>query len=501
MNDQNPQPEVLEPILEQSLMKQDEILKALEALMLQNHQQNTEPILEQILMKLHDNEPKGVQQMELKGAQITHMKGETGDQGDLGPMGPAGRDGIDGKDGISIIGPKGDQGIAGIQGPAGRDGITDEESIVRYVLSQIPAPKVGPAGKNGKDADENTIIKKVKALVKYEDLTDKPDIPGIVRTMSQSWGSGFLKDVSDVAITSPANLDTLVFNTSKNIWENKPQTGGSGVVNHDATLTGDGSLLNPLSVVSASGTYNLAFPTNVALGGIPIGTDLTGFTWQQFAQMATITYLSPLASLTGGGTYEFGAAPTITLAWTATKRSNSITGITVDGTVETPTGNTQSGTEPGSYTSNTNKTWNMSVTDGTTTPTASTSIIWQLRKFIGANALTTLAEADIEALSVSNALAASLNGTYAFGASATYKYFCCPSTFADPTATTGFKDSATLLPIGMAGAAEGYTSTDSNGWNYLTVSVTNSTATPYTTNYRVYRSKNVLNGAITIIVS
>lgn len=250
------------------------------------------------------------------------------------------------------------------------------------------------------------------------------------------------------------------------------------------------------------GFYDLAFPTNITVGGIPSGTDLTGMTWQEIIQMLTITYLGPLASLTGGGIREFGADPSVTLAWLATKRSRTITGITVNGVVETPTGNTQSGTEPATATQDVNTTFSMSVTDGVTTATATTSVIWEFRKFVGVNANTTLTESEIEALSLSNALATTLNGTYSFVPSATYKYFCCPDSFPTPTATTGFKDATTLLPIGMATVADDpFYSNSANGWSYGIVSVTNSTANPVTTNYRVYRTKNILNGSIDITVS
>jgi hypothetical protein len=251
---------------------------------------------------------------------------------------------------------------------------------------------------------------------------------------------------------------------------------------------------------TGGGVYDLASPTNITVGGIPSGTDLTGMTWQEIIQMLTITYLAPLASLTGGGIREFGASPDVTLSWIATKRSRTITGITVNGTPIVPTGSTQSGTEPATATQNVDTTFSMSVTDGITTATATTSVVWEFRKYVGVDSHVTLNESQIESLSLSNNLATTLNGTYSFVPSATYKYFCCPDSFPTPTATTGFKDATTLLPIGMATILDDpFYSNSSNGWSYGLVSVTNTYGV--TTNYRVYRSKNVLNGSIDITVS
>lgn len=214
------------------------------------------------------------------------------------------------------------------------------------------------------------------------------------------------------------------------------------------------------------------------------------------------TYIAPGASLTGGGAREFGASPAVTLNWTATKNTNPITGITVNGVVEVPTGNTQSGTESASTTQDVNTTFNMSVTDGVSTTNASTTVIWEFRKYIGGSASATLNAAGIQALAVDTSLDIVLSGTYVFSAAATYKYFCCPDSFATPTAMTGFKDISTGFAVSMADSSDNaFYSNTSNGWSYGLVSVTNGTATPVTTNYRVYRSKNILNGAITIVVS
>jgi hypothetical protein len=122
-------------------------------------------------------------------------------------------------------------------------------------------------------------------------------------------------------------------------------------------------------------------------------------------------------------------------------------------------------------------------------------------RYAGDATVPTLNEAQIEALSISS-LASGFSGSFAFGATtpASYKYFAYPDVFGSPTTTTGFRDASTNLAVAMADASDNvFYANVQNGWNYGLVSVTNSNGV--TTNYRVYRTKNLLGGSITIIVS
>ena len=131
-------------------------------------------------------------------------------------------------------------------------------------------------------------------------------------------------------------------------------------------------------------------------------------------------------------------------------------------------------------------------TQGGSISPSSYTVTWLWRKYVGNNASTTLAEADIEALSVSSGLASSLNGTYTFPGGG-YKYLCVPSSFPQPSSITsgGF-------PVAMASTAEGYAQAGTV-YNFQLVSVTNSYG--QTIDYRVYRSLNILNGSAKFIVS
>jgi hypothetical protein len=98
-----------------------------------------------------------------------------------------------------------------------------------------------------------------------------------------------------------------------------------------------------------------------------------------------------------------------------------------------------------------------------------------------------------------NLLTNTRNRTYNFAAGG-YKYFCWADSLGSPTAVTGIKDTATNLTVSMAdGSDDAAYSNVQNGWSYALVSVTNTNGV--NTNYRVYRTKNILGSTINIQVS
>lgn len=126
------------------------------------------------------------------------------------------------------------------------------------------------------------------------------------------------------------------------------------------------------------------------------------------------------------------------------------------------------------------------------------SIVWYFDTYSGTNTNPFLNETEIEALA-NVFLVGGLTVNHSLAAGG-YKYICFPDGFGSPTTTTGFRDNATLLPISMADNTDNvFYSNTQNGWSYGLVSVTN--VNTITTNYRVYRSRNVLGGSIQINVS
>lgn len=122
---------------------------------------------------------------------------------------------------------------------------------------------------------------------------------------------------------------------------------------------------------------------------------------------------------------------------------------------------------------------------------------WYWRMFYGNSANATLTEAQIEALAGSELKATAL-GSFACGAG-NYKYLCYSDALGDQF--SNIRDLATGFSVPMATASDDafYANTDAGGYDYGLVSVTNADAV--TEDYRVYRTKNLLGGSVTLLVT
>ena len=260
---------------------------------------------------------------------------------------------------------------------------------------------------------------------------------------------------------------------------------------------------------SPSVTYSNANPTPSDIGGIESGSTFVSRTMQQMWDHLLYPYQYPAFSsfaITGySGSYEMGY--TIpqhgnTFTWLTTNSANvSPNTLEISGdSLTTLSGLANDSTESFSFTapvtrtSNGSKTWTIEGTNtASTTFNTTLTLYWRWRWYWGVSTNTTLIETEIEALT-SNALKSTYAGTFTFGTTG-YKYYCYPDAMGG---VSSFSDSTTLLPVAMADSTDGYTNLE-NGLYYDLVSVTNSNA--ITTNYRVYRTKNVLGGAINIIIA
>jgi len=266
------------------------------------------------------------------------------------------------------------------------------------------------------------------------------------------------------------------------------------------------------------GTYTGSSPTTVTVGGLPSGSAIAGETFTQILQSMLVPFLAPsfssfaisgqatslevgypTASGSQSFTFSFAnagnvAANTLSII-DVTTSTTLASGLPVTSPESANIGGPFTLTAPGSHS------WKGQATDTQSTVFSSGNftVSWFFKDFYGTNTNPTLAASDI--LALTGNLASGFAQTRSFAAGG-YKYYCWPDTFGSPTASTGFKDTSNGLPVAMA------TSTDNaaysnvqNGWYYALVSVTNTAPTPVTTNYRVYRTQNVLGGTITIQVS
>lgn len=128
---------------------------------------------------------------------------------------------------------------------------------------------------------------------------------------------------------------------------------------------------------SASVFYTNSTPVPITVGGISAGTTFSNKSMTQMWNALLYPYIAPAASLSGGSSREFGSPNAVSLYWSVTKNSDPITSIVVDGVPYVPTGNNQSGGPQSAFaTQNTNTTFSMSVSDGTSTINAYTYVYW-----------------------------------------------------------------------------------------------------------------------------
>jgi hypothetical protein len=252
--------------------------------------------------------------------------------------------------------------------------------------------------------------------------------------------------------------------------------------------------------------------TPTTIGGIASGSTFgSGRTMQQMWDLLLYPYQSPAFttfSISGQATtVEVGTSitGTQTFLWSTSNSSNvsANTIIIRDVTASTTlvSGSANDGTEPINIgtvqkTSQTSNQWSIQGTNTNSVNFSSTfTVNWNWKLFYGTSTNTVLTATQIQALA-NNLLTTTAARTYAL-ASGGYKFWAWPNSFASPSV---FKDTSTNLGVAMADSSDDASfSNVANGFNYALVSVTNSLS--QTTSYRVYRTKNVLGGSISVQVS
>jgi hypothetical protein len=292
--------------------------------------------------------------------------------------------------------------------------------------------------------------------------------------------------------------DVVVYNGSTYIMV---QDAPAGTIPTDTTYW---EALSSQTVVS----YTNSTPTPVAVGGVPAGQTFSDDTVQEVFDLLFYPYQAPaFSTFTMSGqasTVEVGTtiSGSKTFNWTSANSSNVVPGsvVILEGATPIASGLNASGStsatvtnrqlsSPGTYS------W---VLRGDNTKgnqfSSSFTVSWRWRVFYGTSTNETLNEAGIEALSGS-LLSSTGATTYAYSAGG-YKYLAYPASMA---AATSFTDTQTQFNVVMATIDDDPAySNVANGFYYALVSVTN--AQGVTTNYRVYRTKYILGGSISVRV-
>jgi hypothetical protein len=264
--------------------------------------------------------------------------------------------------------------------------------------------------------------------------------------------------------------------------------------------------------LSGSPTYVNPTPTTIAVGGISAGTTFPApQTVQQMFDKLLYPYLPPTFSsfaITGITTLEVGASipASVTFTWGTTNSTNVSTNSVTIGdqsqglTLATgqPNDGTQAVTMPASVTKTTATTHVFEISATNTNAivfTRTLSVSWLWRLYYGASSNPTLSSANILALA---GQLSGYPGSYAMPAGG-YKYICYAH--AAGGQLNSVKDAATQFSIPMATSTDNaaYSNVDGGGYSYALVSHTNQFGV--STNYRVYRSKNILGGTMTVAVT
>src|ERR1035437_2547748 len=163
-----------------------------------------------------------------QGVSIVTIKGNKGDIGDPFQLKPGqvvsfpGENGSSGKDGESIIGPI---GLTGKDGRDGQDAVFEIDAIVKTIIPHI----------------------------KYADIKDAPQWkPGLVT--DKGWaGTGYLREISDVAVSGVSNGQSIQWNSKTNKWEN--YTPSSVDLSAYSTKTVADTLYKPIGYTPDLSTY------------------------------------------------------------------------------------------------------------------------------------------------------------------------------------------------------------------------------------------------------
>jgi hypothetical protein len=240
-----------------------------------------------------------------------------------------------------------------------------------------------------------------------------------------------------------------------------------------------------------------ALTAGSTVGGITAGTNLEDKSLYEVFDLLLNPYQPPAFTSFGisgqATTLEIGDSinsGSKTFTWgtsnSANVQTNSITIADNSGTLLSGEANDGSATYTlGSNITNTTvgstRTFTISATN-TNSNSFSTSftVTWKANLYVGKNTGTTINEAAAEALTAS--LGGVHTGEKAFAAGAGYIYYVYPSNFAD---INTMKDKATNLDVPYIQLSD--------------ISITNSFGT--TTTYKVFRTLNQLNGAITLITT
>lgn len=166
---------------------------------------------------------------------------------------------------------------------------------------------------------------------------------------------------------------------------------------------------------SASSYYTNSTLVPVTIGGISAGMSFSAtYSLQQMFDLLLYPYIAPSDSISPLSNRQYGGPLSVSLNWSVVRNTNVITSIIVDGVVQVPTGNSQSGIQASNGTHSTSpgvsqvNTFTMSVGDGVSTTISSTTLTWMNRRYWGSVDMTSIGNPNL----TTNPGSASLVGSF-----------------------------------------------------------------------------------------
>ena len=153
--------------------------------------------------------------------------------------------------------------------------------------------------------------------------------------------------------------------------------------------------VSSVSVIASQSAGASSYYTNpslvpISVGGISAGSSFPGtFSMQQMWDLLLYPYIAPSGGFSSLAPRQYGSGTSVTLSWSVTKNTNPITSIIVDSIPQVPTGNSQTGTKAATGTHSntppisTTNPYTMTFSDGTSTPSVSTSLVWMNKRYWG----------------------------------------------------------------------------------------------------------------------
>ena len=271
------------------------------------------------------------------------------------------------------------------------------------------------------------------------------------------------------------------------------------------------------------GFYGGASPTTVVVENFPIGTSISGTSYDALFQNIYAPYVTPTIptfSASFGNLLECGdyltGIPTANFTFTVTTIANVVPnslaivdisqGITLTSgqPVTSPINAVLLSPYPFGLNIFGTNLWGAEVTDVNTLSIISSVpyiVTWAHRMWYGADISPSLVGSSaIQALqgtALNNT--ESIPGSYFVPALVGgYKYFCWENTNPfDPAPNIGFESGGWQVPMATVADDPNYNNVTPNGWSYASVTYTNGTAT---STYKVFRTQNALGGSMSITI-